>query len=118
MATIEREVQTQTEAPAKVKHPEYLRAAQIIRERGWIQDVGEGDHGEVCLAQAHENAMSEQFGRSGGDVWTRRDYEAYEDSFDVMVRAIGSSQPWEWNDEPGRTKEEVIEALERMAYDA
>jgi hypothetical protein len=79
-----------------------MRAAEIVRERGWCQLDYEDDQGRVCAAGALYAAS--------GDEWPyvamgRRRLAA------SLGRAVET-----WNDVPGRTKEEVIEALERAAY--
>jgi hypothetical protein len=90
---------------------EILRKAKAeIEQRGWTQGGwGGADHdslgcGPCCLGIAVQRAM---YGRTRtGDVVT-------EAAWAFMLKAIGSSKPSSWNDAVGRTKEDVLAALDR-----
>jgi hypothetical protein len=83
-----------------------LQAAEILREKGWVQNVMHSDQGH-CMVGALEaatrgnfnfrwtvqNAVNRHLGRDNGDTLTV------------------------WNDMPGRTREEVIAALEATAWE-
>jgi hypothetical protein len=110
------------EAPPKPDKPveldetgkELMRAAKLLRERGHCQFVAEDHEGRVCLAGAIILASGRQFHLLDGGL---PDFVPALDrpSYKRLTRSLGRS-PWSWNDDRGRTAEEVIEALERAAY--
>jgi hypothetical protein len=75
--------------------------AEELINRGWTQGVAEAEDGSVCLRGAAAYAC----GKS--PVWAFTLPEHYEDA---LVRAIGCRLPLIgiWNDEPGRTYDEVL----------
>jgi hypothetical protein len=89
-----------------------MQAAEIIRLVGWGQWPGQ-DHyqgPERCLMTAINGTRWFGDGVGEGAILKARDQ---------VVRSLGFScdqEAIDWNDTPGRTKEEVIEALERAAY--
>lgn len=88
---------TQDDKAAEPKYPELVRAAEIVRER-WCQKrfgyLGE----QRCVAGAIAEAAP-------GSIVSYRAFRTW------LGREVVS-----WNDEYGRTAEEVAEALERAAY--
>jgi hypothetical protein len=85
-----------------------LRAAEIVAERGLCQGPWRPG-GSLCAAGAVGEAAEEQ-GLSRGDMQRYRLRSA---------GLLGGSEfrdVHSWNDAPGRTAPEVIEALERAAY--
>jgi hypothetical protein len=87
-----------------------LRAAQIIRERGWCQGEyakpNKGDKlGEVAASHAIRLAVKE-FGGSDYDVWEAR--------YAVMA-LIGDKGVEAWNDHGKTTKEVVLLTMEEAA---
>lgn len=95
------------EPPAE-PDPVFLRAAEIVRERGFCQGPWRTD-GPVCAAGA--------VGEAGGDLGLSR--AMMEARLLRFARALGgsaASDVHDWNDVPGRTAAEVAEALERAAY--
>ena len=85
-----------------------LRAAEIVRERGLCQGAWRAG-GPLCAAGA--------VGQAGVDF----DLERWEMEARLLqfARALGGSafnDVHSWNDTPGRTGQEVAEALERAAY--
>lgn len=94
--------------PLAAPDPVLLRAAEILRERGFCQGpwrVG----GPLCTAGAVGQAAEEL-----GIV--RPEMEA---RLLRLAGALGGSafpDVHSWNDAPGRTADEVVEALERAAY--
>jgi hypothetical protein len=88
--------------------PVLLRAAEIVRERGLCQGPWRAG-GPLCAAGAVGEAGSD-YGLDRADMETR-----------VLrfARSLGGSSAADvhtWNDVPGRTADEVAEALERAAY--
>lgn len=80
------------------------RAAQLIRERGWIQGDFDDETGALCLWGAVRTASR----NLGGDA-------AELDAMDVLRDRTGNrdvSVPL-WNDARGRTVGEVLRLLER-----
>lgn len=84
------------------------RAADMIEERGWAQREGwANEGGPLCLEGGIEAATS---------ITTRRDFiacPAYRAVADYLN--YGEKPLYWWNDQRGRTKEEVIEALRGAA---
>lgn len=89
----------------------YGRAADVIRERGWWQGRSVGDNGEVCLnrslrVSAGLLVLGAEEGPGQSD---RRVDEAYKTAQRRLRGAIGVTH-W-WNDEPGRTVDDVYTLL-------
>ncbi len=80
-----------------------LDAAEIIRLGGWCQGEFIAFTGAVCMAGAISEAARE--GMYDGDV--------YETAYNRISRSVRS--PIDWNDTPGRTKDEVVDLLEKVA---
>lgn len=79
-----------------------LRAAEIVRER-WKSGVyGEPGGGRCALG-----ALSEALGNKPA-VETKQSLALY--------HSLGVTSIMGWNDTPGRTQTEVVEALERAAW--
>jgi hypothetical protein len=88
--------------------PVLLRAAAIIRERGLRKGPWKAG-GPICAAGA--------VGAAGDDLNLSR--PEMEERVLRFASALGGSEPGDvhrWNDAPGRTAEEVADALERAAY--
>jgi hypothetical protein len=83
-----------------------LQAAEILREKGWVQDVMHSDQG-YCMVGAIEAAArgSHHFRFAVQDAVNRHLGRHKSDALSV------------WNDMPGRTREEVIAALEAAAWE-
>lgn len=79
------------------------RAAEILREDGWCQGVSRDERGAHCAAGAVWEACP---GPGGYPVRLLTQIR--------LGRVIGT-QVVSWNDTPGRTAEEVIAALGRVA---
>jgi hypothetical protein len=84
-------------------------AAAIIRERGWCQNQGSDADGGCCLARALGEA-ERATGATGEFVLAAMSC--------MHIRSLGIKDAIKWNDTPGRTKEEVLELLERAAETA
>lgn len=82
-----------------------LKAAEHIERYGWLQGA-RGKTGQPCCAVGAINAV-------GGCDRSSRD-----DAIETLKRNIGLARPFaiqNWNDAPGRTKEDVIAALRGAA---
>ena len=83
------------------------KATRIIEARGWIAGLSIGPNDEVCAGQAMAEAVGE------GNL------AAYFAARTEFTRALTRGQDEEglekWNDAPGRTAEQVIEALRAFA---
>ena len=108
-------VQAPPEKPAEPKYPELLRAAEIVRERWCQHGYGGGPDTRDINTRCAGNAILEAEGRfqNGSPGWT--------DGQRRFSRAMGwgkygAREMFFWNDTPGRTREEVAEALERAAW--
>lgn len=89
-----------------------LRAAEVIRERGWCQMDYKNDQGNVCTLGALSVAV-------GKDPVCTVDYLQIADSIGAMKvhLQLGFGEAIaHWNDKPGRTVEQVINALEETAF--
>lgn len=87
-----------------------LKAASIIEERGWCQHNLQSSDGRLCLEGAISFAY---YGHAMGafcDPATRV-------AFDRMAAATSKDReaPHHWNDDKGRTKEEVVAKLRAVA---
>lgn len=87
---------------------EIEKAIEILEERGWNQGSRESSTGEVCLAEALLRAK-------GLGIHIARTFAAQWNLFKSYLG--GSSCIPEWNDDPSRTKEEVIDKLTEVAKD-
>ena len=106
--TIERTpVRVRPDRPA-VADPVLLRAAEIVRERGFRQGPWRTG-GPLCAAGA--------VGEAGTDLGlSRRTMERHLLRFASALGGSDFADVHRWNDAPGRTAGEVAEALERAAY--
>jgi len=85
-----------------------LRAAEIVRERGLRQGAWRSG-GPLCAAGA--------VGQAGVDFGMARwEMEARLLQFARALGGSAFSDVHSWNDTPGRTVQDVAEALERAAY--
>lgn len=88
-----------------------LKAAAVIDERGWCQnEIGSRD-GQVCL----EGALYVAF---YGKLAVNHYLESHPVTYEALCRirkAVGMNAAFEWNDAPGRTKEEVVAKLRAVA---
>lgn len=99
-------VETTLRPIVDLRAQDYERAAEIIRERGWLKGAAEDSSGQVCAAGAVLWAAVERMGS-----------EEITADQSVMARDMELDYPivqW-WNDRSERTREEVIERLEFAA---
>lgn len=97
------------EAKAPVKELEpwrqwFLKAAEYIRTHGWCKYQARADDGRVCTM---------------GALYYVCPKNHHEDARDHLEKFLGKQASQgipAWNDTPGRTKEEVIAALESAAF--
>lgn len=86
-----------------------LRAADIIESHGWCQNSYTSAGGKLCLLGAVKVAR----GLTPEDA---EDTEALvERACERVYVSLGLRRVHIWNDEPGRTKEEVIAKLRSVA---
>lgn len=93
-------------------------AIKLLKEKGWHQGHYSGGRGELCAF----GALSDSFfslGHRWPQRWDRQenfdeDYRAFRRAGDMVLEAAGTelSLP-SWNDEEGRTLDDVIDAMER-----
>lgn len=87
---------------------EHLRRAKTeLLRRGWCRGVSLNDRGEVCVMGALACAVGES--PTATNPYPRG---AYGPARQVFMGAIGGACILTWNDESGRTPEEVLEAFE------
>lgn len=93
-----------------------LRAAEVLRERGWTQRLAVADDGRVCAMGAIWVAMGADlregvFNQNGASADTVIEVE------NAFRKAMNCDQfVARWNDEPGRTVENVIAGFEATAW--
>ncbi len=94
-----------------------LRAADIVRERGLAKHRLEDDFGHVCIHGAIRIAACGHSNGSGGIG--PKEIESCQALCDYLrqtgVENVYGYGAAEWNNEPGRTADEVIAALEGAA---
>ncbi len=79
-----------------------LDAADYIECQGWSQGGGDSRGGPVCMVGAITTVC----------VYSK----PYTRAIDELKRML-NAHLMEWNNQPGRTKDEVISALRRCAHD-
>ena len=79
-------------------------AADLLEEKGWIRGTGVDDQGRHCLVAALSDA-ADSF--PGGD--------AYWPALEAVQQRVPGGWVVRWNDAPGRTAEQVIALLRRVA---
>ena len=90
------------------------RAAQLLREKGWCQKAFSETDGSLCILGALTIADDPDFppSKHGGLVPPKITAIANE-----FLSQLGIAI-WQWNDAPGRTKEQVIALLEGRDWEA
>lgn len=82
------------------------RAAELIEpDDVWQQQPDDGHH---CAASAIGFA-------SGNIKWSEWDYTGYQIAYSHFARHVGTKSVANWNDAPGRTQSEVVQALRDAA---
>lgn len=114
MAIIEREVVV--EPPKLLDLDEagraLMQAADMIRRQGWFQkNCSDYDDDETRGPQCAALAIGNCGNHSSEPYWR------FATSLGFKSNGFNNHHNfiWNWNDTPGRTKEQVIEALERAA---
>jgi hypothetical protein len=107
------ETKTDGEAPIKNKwRDSLLKAIEILDQFGWCQGNVHNDKGEHCLLGA---LFVARYGEepTGGPLSSVRHFD-WSESFKIMKPHTGKHIAY-WNDEGGRTKDEVVAALRAAA---
>lgn len=81
------------------------KAKSILLEHGWAQGPNCTLSGETCLVLALDRAAEDNFREVDRLLFAM----GFSGEYDLRYEAM-----W-WNDEPGRTVEEVFERLDRIA---
>lgn len=81
-------------------------AADLLEEKGWCQEVSEDAQGRHCIGGALVAVAGK---RSGGSP------VVFHAALYVLAKRVPGYTPSGWNDVPGRTAEEVIALLRRVA---
>lgn len=87
----------------------YLKAIEVIETRGWTQGRYQSPAGQVCALGAC-NLASNLGERGYGDGTERVRFNAL---YTAVKLLTGQSSVASFNDQPGRTKEEVINLLRK-----
>lgn len=107
-----------------------LKQARELVRNGWCQmDAAKNSHGQGVYASSDDAAQFCISGAVARATWPWEDddghlWEVTQECFKLLARAVReqgwdmSEQPvWqainEWNDEPARTKQEVVELFDR-----
>lgn len=113
MAVLEEEVV----APALLDKGKLELAAELIKEHGWIQKgFGDADRG-YCVLGAIRVAHGLNPNPDTCDITKESFYPVVKHLATVIgaLNANGNPSIMHWNDQAGRTKEEVIAALQAAA---
>lgn len=111
---------------------QWFRSAARFIDRGWVQWTWRDEHGNVCLLQAVIDAMGIKQDAATLPMPVLRAIDAT--LMKMGTYCVGEKKQarrqeillnqdaerlseliWRWNDEDGRTKAEVVEALRRTA---
>ena len=99
-----------------------LRAHEIIEDRGWCQLTLQADDGRVCLQGAVMLASGVELLRGPTGLITPASREACMASamnaIRMLEQRLTSGEVWEWNDEPGRTADEVLRLIRDTVAEA
>jgi hypothetical protein len=98
-----------------------LRAHEIIEESGWCQLTLQAEDGRVCLEGAVLLASGVRLRRNPSGHITPHSGDAPMFSALNAIRMLKQrlhSEAWEWNDEPGRTKHEVLKLIRDTVAEA
>lgn len=91
-----------------------LRAAQLIRDRGWCRDLLEHD-GQICAIGAIILAGGFKIEGNKADAWDPVVEHAMKRVAVLCHRRYGFDNVPTWNDQLDRTAEDVIQLLEDAA---
>lgn len=83
-------------------------ARKLIEKHGWIQGDWGGYEDGFCALGALNRADNEFANKHGGGLlvgWWRACW--------LLSQTVGNAPVMQWNDTPGRTKEEVIDAFKK-----
>lgn len=79
-----------------------VEAKRLLEEKGWCQGVFQDEGSRYCSVEAVCQAM------------TLPDHETSADEgLIILASVIGNTAIDEWNDDPSRTKEEVLTAFDK-----
>jgi hypothetical protein len=114
-----RKIEVSAPRAPRTVHKVLLEAADLIEQRGWTQGTFQGSDGRLCAHGAIHMAVFDKpdyFGEHDAPlvlaVWCRlRNYLLAKGVEPDLVRRGCMS----WNDAPGRTKEEVVQAMRDAA---
>lgn len=122
----QRQPQHQPQSQDIVSAEILARAAQIIKDRGWVQHTSVTKRGQVCASQAifvasqeyvrqHRSSPLEVLFRGQQKIEVEK---AWRTACRMLLAYIGDPLldcvPY-WNDAPGRRKHEVVDALARAS---
>lgn len=95
------------------KTPQYIlaTAADILEADGWCQGVARDQAGRHCALGAIGTAAH----KDGANLLTREAFELQDAATDMLQAHLEVDWVHEWNDKPGRTKDEVVQALRAAA---
>lgn len=97
----------------------FCKAANIIREVGWVQDTYRMDGGPVCIVGAINLACGLNPEGVAETSLTEEEKRRRWDLSDNAVRYLYvklNCGPISWNDMPGRKKEEVLALLDEECH--
>lgn len=85
-------------------------AADLLEEHGWCQGMARSANGKHCIS----GGLFEVTHSSLSDL-SRGCCRMYEEALQLVQMTISRINIPEWNDRPGRTKEEAVDALRRAS---
>lgn len=92
------------------------QAAAVIEVRGWNQGSFEADSGEVCIRGAFN--MAYRTTSAGPSCLAETTFSLWLKDLGVIQKSSNGyygNRLAEWNDEPGRTREEILAYLNKFA---
>ena len=105
------EIKKEGEARNKNKwRDDLLRAAELLEQKGWCQNMLSTSHGEHCLLGAIYFC---HYGVEGDSNHIAP--PEWGEVFTLLEKFTGGMQPAFWNDAAGRTRAEVIAVLRAAA---
>lgn len=90
------------------------KAADYLETHEWLQHKMWDDKGGACLLGAMETIYSDY----GVSSYTDPAWDEFKLAYRQLYQVIGTDMVACWNDQPGRTKEQVVKALREASENA
>lgn len=103
-------------------HPVLLKMAELLMEHGWCQGTYEDTEGRLCVMGAFLRTLELDDTWPVDDEWETPYYlglQAFERSISPEMGGQ-AGELWDaadWNDRPGRTRDEVVARLRQVGWE-